>query len=368
MPHQPLDRTREERNLADRLRAAVEESIDTEQAESLRSVDSASGVPLFRISLPSEIGPRRFVVKVSSPGGDWIARATRDEGAREVALFLAGLPELLPPAMEWPALAARKDGKDAWHLVMIDLEADAGANLVPPGDDPVPEELITQFLVHLACLHRTFLDRRQRFTDVGFCDIAAWLTLLGPATVARERGGNDPVTPHLAPGWDAFARLAPAQVARKIVELLVDPTPLAEALGAGPATLLHGDFKFGNLGWREGESGSTIVLDWSQAMWGPPLLDLGWFLAVNSARLPFSKEHAIGIYRDQVRELYGDGWERSLDFALLGGGVLRLGWAKALGVASDDPVVAARDRAELDWWLPVAERALARLETEKGLT
>ena len=84
--------------------------------------------------------------------------------------------------------------------------------------------------------------------------------------------------------------------------------------------------------------------------------------------MPFSKEHAIGIYRDQVRELYGDGWERSLDFALLGGGVLRLGWAKALGVASDDPVVAARDRAELDWWLPVAERALARLELEKGLT
>jgi hypothetical protein len=107
MPHESFDRSREERNLPDRRRAAVEESIDTEQIQALRSVDSASGSPLFRINLHSKIGPRRFVVNVSSPGGDWIARATDDNRAREVALYLARLPELLPRQIDWPALAAR---------------------------------------------------------------------------------------------------------------------------------------------------------------------------------------------------------------------------------------------------------------------
>ncbi len=351
----------DERNLADRLRAAAGEPIDSEHAEPLRSIDGVSGAPLFRISVPSDDGPRRFVVKVSSPGGDWIARATEDDGAREVALFLGGLPELLPPEIEWPALAARKDGKDAWHLVMVDLAADTGAALVPPGDDPVSEDQTGRHLVHLAALHLTFLDLRPRFADVGFCTVASWVTMLGPATIERERGGNDPVTPNLARGWEAFGRLAPVPVARAVAALLSDPTPLVEALRAGPATLLHGDFKFGNLGWRAGEPGSTIALDWSQAMWGSPLLDLAWFLAVNSARLPFSKEQAIAIYRDYIRDLFGDDWDRSLDLALLGGGVLRLGWAKALGATSGDAVVAARERAELEWWLPVAERALAYL-------
>lgn len=356
----------EERNLADQLRAAASAPIDTDQAEPLRSVDSASGIPLFRIMLPSEFGPRRFVVKVSLPGGDWIARATGDDGAREVALFLAGLPDLLPREIEWPALAARKEGKDAWHLVMIDLDADPDATLVPPGEDPIAEDRVTQFLVHLGKLHRAFLDRRQRFAEVGFCDLAAWLTLLGSATSERERGGNDPVTPHLAAGWEAFGRTAPDPVARAVAALLADPAPLVHALRTGPATLLHGDYKFGNLGWREGEPGSTIALDWSQTMWGPPLLDLGWFLAVNSARLPYAKEQAIAVYHEQVGDLYGANWKRQLDLALMGGGVLRLGWAKALGATSDDPAVAARERAELDWWLLVAERALAHLKMEKG--
>jgi hypothetical protein len=51
-----------------------------------------------------------------------------------------------------------------------------------------------------------------------------------------------------------------------------------------------------------------------------------------------------------------------MDLALLGGGVLRLGWAKALGASNDDPDVAERERTELNWWLNVAERALRYLE------
>src|SRR5215217_5340569 len=100
MPEERASSSMEERNLADRLRAAASEPIEVDRAEPLRSIDSASGAPLFRITVSSDFGPRRFVVKVSSPGGDWIARATRDDGAREVALFLAGMPEMLPPEIE----------------------------------------------------------------------------------------------------------------------------------------------------------------------------------------------------------------------------------------------------------------------------
>src|SRR5688572_23447520 len=121
MPSQRFNGAFDERNLADRVRAAA--------GEPLRSDDGAAGAPLFRFAVPSKTGPRQFAVKVAPPGGDWVARATRDDGAREVALFLAGLPELLPPEIEWPALAARKDGKDAWHIVMIDLETDPSVSL-----------------------------------------------------------------------------------------------------------------------------------------------------------------------------------------------------------------------------------------------
>ncbi|MEA2529725.1 MAG: hypothetical protein QOG89_1369 [Thermomicrobiales bacterium] len=347
-------------DLSNWIGSVLGEPVGAVRIEPLRSSDSASGVPLFRLVARSTAGEHRFVLKSASPDGDWIARATADSGVREVALFRAGLQDQLPPEIDWPAIDARPATAGGWLLLMRDLDAGPGVRLVPPGDDAVNEEEVAGHLVHLARLHRAFIGREKLLADVQLCDTSAWLTMLGFSTIERERGSNDPVTPHLAAGWDAFACLAPVPLVDRVAALLQDPKPLLDALSKGPRTLLHGDFKFGNLGWRAGPPPATVALDWSQAMWGPPLLDLAWFLAVNSARLPMAKEFAIAVYREAFGEFYGD-WDRALDLALLGGGILRLGWAKALGATSDEPAVVARERAEIDWWLSAGERALGYL-------
>jgi hypothetical protein len=315
------------------------------------------------MAVPSDTGPRQFAVKLSTPRGDWVRRATNDDGAREVGLFLAGLPELLPPEIEWPALAARRDGKDSWHLIMADLESDESARLTSMDGDPLPVDVSTQYLAHLAGLHRAFFDRRQSFPEVGFCAVESWLTLFGPSTIEREGDDCDPFFLRLAKGWDTFSRLAPERVARAVTSLLLDPTPLVEALGHGPSTLLHGDYTLDNLGWRVDTSSTTIALNWSQAMWGPPLLDLAWFLITSSTRLPFAREQAIEVYRTHLDEQLVEDWRRSLDLALLAA-MLRFGWDLALDAINDDAFVAEQGKIDLAWWLTAARRALAHLAIE----
>jgi hypothetical protein len=115
---------------------------------------------------------------------------------------------------------------------------------------------------------------------------------------------------------------------------------LADAVAATPTTFLHGDWKMGNLGSHP--DGRTIVLDCAYPGEGPACHDLAWYLSVNRARLPESKEDAIARFR-RALEPHGvttDGWwDRQLGLCLLGS-VVQFGWEKALG-----------DDVELGWWL-----------------
>ena len=54
-----------------------------------------------------------------------------------------------------------------------------------------------------------------------------------------------------------------------------------------PLTFLHGDWKLGNLGVAPGR---TVLLDWTYPGIGPIAHDLAWYLSLNRARLPESKE------------------------------------------------------------------------------
>ncbi|MNC99408.1 hypothetical protein D3C83_176960 [compost metagenome] len=56
-----------------------------------------------------------------------------------------------------------------------------------------------------------------------------------------------------------------------------------------------------------------------------------------------------------------DDWIAALTLAELAGGVLRLGWAKALATINDDPNVARRHEREWDYWLLAAEAAIGIL-------
>ena len=80
--------------------------------------------------------------------------------------------------------------------------------------------------------------------------------------------------------------------------------------------------------------------------------DLAWYLALNRARLPQSKEDAIAALRASL-EGYGietdPWWARQSALCLLGA-LVEFGWEKALG-----------DDAELGWWCDRAREGAAFL-------
>lgn len=316
----------------------------------LVSADSATGASLERLVLPGTLeGSAGYVVKRLQPHGDWIGRATNDERMREYRLAVGGIYRALPAGVGTAVVGALGLADGGAALLMHDI----APALVSPGDAPIDEEQLIRSLRALARLHAAFYGFPARLmVGLGLCVPMHWLTLLAPATAEREEATTprDPVTPHILPGWDAFARLVP-DAWDVVAPLLVDPMPVVRGLRACPDTFVHGDAKVGNLAFS-GEQ--VILLDWSQTLRAPGALDLGWFLAVNSARLPVSREAAIEIYRaarEEQRRLpsSGEQWERELALSLLAG-TLRLGWAKALGASSDDPTTRIRERAELEYW------------------
>ncbi|MBM2811684.1 MAG: hypothetical protein HW416_2443 [Chloroflexi bacterium] len=146
-----------------------------------------------------------------------------------------------------------------------------------------------------------------------------------------------------------------SDVAELIGSLLDDPGPLCDALSRYPQTVIHGDWKLGNLGILPEAARRIVLLDWGQVGPAPPAVELGWYLAVNSARMPVSKEEAITIYRDGLQKRLGDRfdeswWQPQLDLSLLGA-FLQLGWPKTLGAArGETEAVRQRERSELIWW------------------
>jgi thiamine kinase-like enzyme len=162
-----------------------------------------------------------------------------------------------------------------------------------------------------------------------------------------ERGTQDPV-PNMIPGaWRRMADESPA--AARILRPLVDnPFPLVAALERGPQTLVHSDWKAGNLGSHP--DGRTVVLDWAFPGAAPPAIDLGWYLAVNCDLLPHSKEEAISAYHESLCSTGVDTtewWEPQLELGLLAS-LFVLGWSKT--------------GDELAWWVDRAERAIAYVD------
>ena len=138
-------------------------------------------------------------------------------------------------------------------------------------------------------------------------------------------------------GWAAVRELAP-EAADVAVALAADAMPLGAALERTPQTLVHGDWKLGNLGTLP--DGRTVLLDWAWPGRTGACVDLAWYVAVNCDRLPESKEDTIAAYRaalERRRVSTAGWWDRQLELALLGAFV-QLGWSKA------------GNPAELAWW------------------
>jgi hypothetical protein len=310
----------------------------------MRSTDSKSGARFERVDIDGE----PHVVKFLHVDDDWIMRSTGDLACRPVTVWRAGLLDLVPTCIDHAVVGAATGlGRNGWGAAL--LMRDVSAWLVPEGDEPVPLDRHLRFLDDMAALHAAFWG----WTDtVGLTPELHRYTEFSAANMSVEegRGWPDAVPRLIVEGWARFPSVA-GDVAEAVLELTTDPTPLARALQRCPRTFLHGDWKMGNLGARP--DGTTVLLDWALPGEGCPTLELAWYLALNAARLPQTKEDAAQAYRSSLEGHgvdTGPWWNEALDLALLAGSVW-FGWEKALGGPGP----------ELTWWIERAAAGLARL-------
>ncbi|HEX3541489.1 MAG TPA: phosphotransferase [Acidimicrobiales bacterium] len=296
-----------------------------------KGIESLSGARFERVV----IGGDRFVVKHLHPDDDWVMRATGDLRCRPALLWQAGIFDLLPATIDH-AIVAVATGLGRGGLGAALLLADVSETLVPDVADPLPEDQHLRFLEHMADLHATCWAIPPH---EALCPAANRAFFLTPWTTTPEcgRSTNDPVPPLIAPGWDRLRRDAPA-AADLIWELLRDPSRLLRPLASLPATLIHGDWKAGNLGSHR--DGRTVLLDWAFPGRAPGPWDLAWYIAVNCDRLPrgpHAKDDAIAAYRASLaRRIDVSGWwQEALGLSLIAA-FCQLGWSK-----SGD---------ELEWW------------------
>ncbi len=324
-----------------------------------KTADSLSGGQFLAVRTNHGDGPR-LVLKRFSYDSDWIMRATDDRQGRAVLAWQTGLLDRLPPDITHGYLGCARDGS-GWAILLHDLSP----FLIPPGETRIKDGDNERFLDAMAALHVAFWEQSERADpSIGFSRLEADYTFLTPRTGHREAGGDDPVPGMLVEGWEILLATVEPVIAEALSTLARDPAPLCEALRAFPQTIVHADWKLGNLGVMRDAPRQVILLDWARMLAGPPAVDLSWYLAVNCTRLPMSKEDTITRYRRCLearlgRQLDEQQWQAQLELGLLGS-FLQLGWSKALGAAhGNTEAVRQRERNEIAWW---CERTLSAID------
>ena len=288
-----------------------------------------SGATLTRLVRSDGVS---FVLKRMSIERDWIMRATDDLLCREAAFADASID--LGDAAHTPAVGAARDG-DGYALLMRDISAE----LLPAGN--ITTTQLDAVIDGMAALHA-----RPVPTAVPWCGVARRLTLLTPTTGRIAAAYGAPVAHDIIEGWRSFDAHATTRARTIVRGLIDDPSPLVRALARTPAAFLHGDLKFDNIGIDS--TGRLWLIDWAMTLVAPPAVELGWFLAINSRRLPVSLDDVIRRYADAA------GMTRALqtrhDALTALCGLLLRGWRKSIDAA-------AGDGDELRWWCERVEEA-----------
>ena len=327
--------------------ATVDELLaGVERRERYRPADARSPAHFERVW----IGGEPHVVKYVHVDDDLAMRSNGDLGCLPVRVWASGLMDVAPEVIDHAVVGVAGGwGRNGWGGAL--LMRDVSSELVPVDDGPVPEEQHLAFLDHLALLSARLWDWHD---DAGLLPYSSrWFWFdVGSMESERALGWPERVARLSADGWGKFAVRAPSDVAAGIDGLRHDPTPLVFGLLDTPSTFLHGDWKFGNLGTAP--DGRTVLLDWAYPGRGPVCHELGWYLALNRARLPagHTKEGTVDAFRAALERHGVDTeawWDRQLGLALLGT-VVQYGWEKALG-----------DDDELGWWCERAREGLALL-------
>jgi hypothetical protein len=312
--------------------ASVDELVAGASSRTPMAVaDSKSGARFERVVIDGE----HFVLKHVDHRDDWIMRQTGDLGCVPVVVWESGVLDLVPECIDHATVGAARDG-DRGAVLMRDV----GPSLVSADDTVVPPEQHLRFLDHLAALHASCWGWDDA---VGLIPVANRYSFFGPAAIECEAamGFPQPVPQLAAAGWQRLDAVD-AEFADALRPLRHAPWALFDALAETPATFLHGDTKFANLGSLP--DGRTVFVDWSLSGAGPPLAEVAHSLALNNTRTPpgYGKEVTVDAYRDAL-ERHGiatSGWfDRQLALCLVGI-MLLLGWEKAFDETG----------AERAWW------------------
>jgi hypothetical protein len=120
--------------------------------------------------------------------------------------------------------------------------------------------------------------------------------------------------------------------------LLGNPQPLLDTLAEYPSTLIHADYRTGNLAlWPD--TSQVVAFDWQDASYAPATLCLSWFIM--SGELFLIQDAAAEYYRVQLAKRLGDQFEPNLWQPMLAVGclteVLRKGnWHALFAVTHED--------------------------------
>jgi hypothetical protein len=295
-----------------------------------------------------EIDGEPFVLKFLHRDDDFVMRSTGDPGSRVLKAYAAGLYGAAPDFVDHAVVgAARGTGRGGTGCAF--LMRDVSAYLVPPGDDPLPDEQHAAFIRDLAGM----CARTWGWTDdLGLQPYASRWKYFAPDFIESEAAiGFPEVVPRIArDGFERFAERGPRDVVDAVQELRRSVRPMVDRLRQTPSCFLHGDWKASNLG--RAPDGRTALIDWVYLGEGPACHELAWYLSLNAAKLPTgrSKESVIEEFRGalETQGVATDGWwEMQVDLCLLGG-LVQFAWEKALG--GDE---------ELNWWCDRARAGLS---------
>ncbi|HEV3227084.1 MAG TPA: phosphotransferase [Acidimicrobiales bacterium] len=300
--------------------------------------DSKSGSSFERVLIDGQ----PHVLKYVHLDDDWTMRFCGDVGCNPLQVWASGLMDVLPGRIDHGMIGAAAGlGRNGWGAAL--LMRDLSDELVPAGDDPITLDDHLGYLDTMAALAaRTW----NWVDDVGLVPLGNRWSWFGDGNIGFERDHQWPnLVPRIAhDGWEQFAQRAPRRAVVLADALRNDSTPLVDAVTTTPQSFVHGDWKLGNVGTAR--DGRTALIDWTYPGSAPVCHDLGWYLALNSARLPETKEAAIDALRASLERHGVDTapwWDRQSSLCLLGA-LVEFGWEKALG-----------DRDELAWW---CDRAL----------
>jgi hypothetical protein len=302
----------------------------------------------------------RFVVKRTSLGQDWIARATADDRLREAWFAEAAVDDAALATGTLPYLGAAADG-DGAAILMPDLTAELIAWDRPGAESVVDEPTLDVVLGALARLHAS--SWADALEDAPWTPVGPRLRLLTPRSAAGYAAAGNPVGDRFLQGWSAF-RLEASRAAMQVVERLDDdPAPLLAALHELPSRGLHGDLKLANVAVDADDR--VELIDWQMPMRAPVAVELGWLLVSNSGSLPLAPDDVLERYRAAVTAAPGGDaalgdWDAQVDLTWIVGLLLR-GWRKGLDAEDEVTLPSGMTAAaDLALWCRMAVDAAKR--------